>query len=134
MCAGQEKCENPAFRTSNELFYFPERRIRFAGALISVLLSAVLLIGAIVCLLLIASYPMSFRVGMIVLFTSLFAVVVGILTNARRAVTSYMQMTLICKCHSSNADFMVFPNKSICLESPQLVSFSVSFTNRVFYH
>jgi hypothetical protein len=72
-------------RTSNEIFYFPDRRIRFAGALISVLLSAILLIGAVGCLLLTTSYPMSFRVGMIVLFTSLFAGAVGLLTNVRRA-------------------------------------------------
>jgi Flp pilus assembly protein TadB len=81
----QEKCEDPVLKTSNELFYFPERRIRFAGALISVFLSAVLLIGAIVCLLVVASYSMALRVGMIVLFTGMFAVVVGLLTNARRA-------------------------------------------------
>jgi hypothetical protein len=42
-------------------------------------------------------------------------------------------MTLICKYHGSNANFMVFSNKSICFETPQLVSFSVSFVNRVFY-
>jgi hypothetical protein len=80
----QEKCEDPARKTSNELFYFPERRIRFAGAVISIFLSAVLLIGAIVCLLLVASYSMALRVGMIVLFTGVFAGVVGLLTNARR--------------------------------------------------
>ena len=80
-----EKCEDPALRTSNGLFYFPERHIRSAGALISVFLSAVLLIGAIVCLLLVASYSMALRVGMIVLFTGMFAGVVGLLTNARRA-------------------------------------------------
>jgi hypothetical protein len=72
-------------KSSKELFYFPERRIRFAGALISVLLSAVLLIGAIMCLLLIANYSMGLRVGMIVLFTGMFAGIVGLLTNARRA-------------------------------------------------
>lgn len=47
------------------LFYFPERRIRFVGALISVLLSAILLIGAIVCLLLVAKESIALRVGMI---------------------------------------------------------------------
>jgi hypothetical protein len=45
------------------------------------------------------------------------------------SVTSYMQMTLICKYHGSNAHFMAFPNKSICLETSQLVSFSVSFAS-----
>jgi hypothetical protein len=81
----QEKCEDPALRTSNGLFYFQERRVRSVGALISAFLSAVLLMGAIVCLLLVASYSMGLRVGMIVLFTGMFAGVVGLLTNARRA-------------------------------------------------
>jgi hypothetical protein len=37
------------------------------------------------CLLLIANYSMGLRVGMIVLFTGMFAGIVGLLTNARRA-------------------------------------------------
>ena len=69
----------------SELFYFPERRVQRAGALISVLLSAVLLIGAVVCLTAVAGQSTRVRVGMIVLFTCLFAGVVGLLTNARRA-------------------------------------------------
>lgn len=48
-------------------------------------MSAILLIGAIVCLLLVSNKSLSLRVGMVVLFTSLFAGVVGLLTNARRA-------------------------------------------------
>ena len=66
-------------------YYYPERRIQHAGLVISTLLSAVLLIGAIVVLLLISDRPIRLRVGMIVLFTCLFAAVVGLLTNARRA-------------------------------------------------
>ena len=53
--------------------------------MISVLLSAVLLIGAIVCLMLVSNKDIGIRVGFIVLFTCLFAAVVGLLTNARRA-------------------------------------------------
>ena len=68
-----------------DLFYFPERRIQRAGAVISAFLSAILLIGAIVCLLLISDRGIGLRVGMIVLFTCLFAGVVKILTNAQRA-------------------------------------------------
>lgn len=67
------------------MFYVPERRIQRAGAVISVFLSAVLLIGAIVCLMLTSNSSMSVIIGMIVLFTCLFAVVIGLLTNARRA-------------------------------------------------
>jgi hypothetical protein len=61
------------------------RNVVFALQELSVLLSAVLLIGAIVCLLLIANYSIGLRVGMIVLFTGMFAGIVGLLTNARRA-------------------------------------------------
>ncbi|KAL9069730.1 MAG: hypothetical protein Q9161_005315 [Pseudevernia consocians] len=75
---------NPATPKS-ELFYFPDRRIQRAGAVISVFLSAILLIGAIVCLTAVSNQSTSVRIGMIVLFTCLFAAVVGLLTNARRA-------------------------------------------------
>ena len=67
------------------LYYYPQRRIEIAGAIISVLLSAILLISAIVCLLLTSNRNVHLRVGMVVLFTCLFAIVVGLLTNARRA-------------------------------------------------
>ncbi len=67
------------------MFYFSERRVQPVSAVTSVLLSAVLLIGAIVCLLQVSDQRTSVRVGMIVLFTCLFASVVGLLTNARRA-------------------------------------------------
>ncbi|KAL8706383.1 MAG: hypothetical protein Q9201_000528 [Fulgogasparrea decipioides] len=70
---------------SSDFFYYPQRRIHTAGALISIFFSAILLVGAIVCLLLVAKKNMHLRVGMIVLFTSLFALVVGLITNARRA-------------------------------------------------
>lgn len=63
----------------------PPGRIQTAGAVLSIFTSAVLLVGAIVCLLLIANYSIHLRVGMIVLFTFLFALVVGLFTNARRA-------------------------------------------------
>lgn len=67
------------------LYYFSEKRVQHAGVVISTCLCAILLIGAIVCLLLIADRGIGLRVGMIVLFTCLFAGVVGLLTNARRA-------------------------------------------------
>lgn len=71
--------------SSSELYYYPRRRVQTAGAVVSVFCSAILLLGAIVCLLLLADHSIHLRVGMIVLFTSLFALVVGLLTNARRA-------------------------------------------------
>lgn len=67
------------------MFHLPERRIQRAGAVISILLSASLLIGGIVCLLLVSNQKSGLRVGIIILFTFLFAGVVGLLTNARRA-------------------------------------------------
>lgn len=69
----------------NNVFYFPDRRVQLAGAVISILLSAILLIGAIVCLVKVERQNTDLRVGLIVCFTSLFAAVVGLLTNARRA-------------------------------------------------
>ncbi|KAI4268343.1 MAG: hypothetical protein L6R38_007875, partial [Xanthoria sp. 2 TBL-2021] len=68
-----------------DLFYFPARRIHRAGAVVSIFLSAVLLIGAIVCFVNIDPKNTNLRIGMMVLFTCLFAAVVGLLTNARRA-------------------------------------------------
>ena len=72
-------------RRDDDMFYFPTRRVQRAGAVISIFLSAILLIGAITCLVSIESQHTALRVGMIVLFTCLFAAVVGLLTNARRA-------------------------------------------------
>jgi len=79
----QEKTDG--ISQQEDLYYFPERRVQFAGLMITTLLSAIILIGAIVCLLLISNRSLGLRVGMIVLFTGLFAAVVGLLTDARRA-------------------------------------------------
>lgn len=67
------------------MFHGPDYRIQRAGAVISVFLSGLLLVGAIVCLMLVSDRSLRLRVGIIVLFTLLFAGVVGLLTNARRA-------------------------------------------------
>jgi hypothetical protein len=69
----------------DELYYFPERKIQRVGLVISILLSAILLIGAISCLYMVSNKGKSLILGMIVLFTCLFACVVGLLTSARRA-------------------------------------------------
>lgn len=66
------------------MYYFSDQRIQWLGAMISGVLSAVLLIGAIVCLLLVSNTGAGMMIGMIVLFTCLFAAVVSLLTNARR--------------------------------------------------
>lgn len=80
----QERTETPAVDLEG-LYYFPERRVQYAGAIITTVLSALLLVGAIVCLLFVSRRSVGLRVSMIVLFTCLFAGVVGLLTNARRA-------------------------------------------------
>ena len=79
------KDDEDPIESSSGLFYYQGRRIQNAGAVISIIFSAVLLVGAIVCLLLISNKSIHLRVGMIVVFTCLFAIVVGLLTNARRA-------------------------------------------------
>lgn len=79
------ECRRKVGFPRNDMFYFPEERSQRADAIISVILSAVLLIGAVVCLLLVSKQSVGINVGMIVLFTCLFAGIVGLLTNARRA-------------------------------------------------
>lgn len=81
----KEKRKKVTGLEDDDLFYFPARRIQRAGAVISIFLSAILLIGAILCLEAAARDDSTLRVGLIVLFTCLFAAVVGLLTNARRA-------------------------------------------------
>ena len=66
------------------MFYVLERRIQRVGAVISVLLSAVLSAGAIVCLTLASKSSTGNSMAMIVLFTFLFTIIIGLLTNARR--------------------------------------------------
>lgn len=75
----------PLTDSNEKLFYYPQPRVQTAGAVISIIFSAILLLGAIVCLLLVADQSVNVKVGMIVIFTSLFALVIGLLTNARRA-------------------------------------------------
>ncbi|KAG9230300.1 hypothetical protein BJ875DRAFT_499255 [Amylocarpus encephaloides] len=71
--------------TGDVLFYHSARRLTLLAAFISVTLSAILLIGAITCLLLVAARGRDIKIGMITLFTCLFGGVVGMLTKARRA-------------------------------------------------
>ncbi|KAL8650993.1 MAG: hypothetical protein Q9210_003499 [Variospora velana] len=80
----RERREKRTRDEGDDVFYFPARRIQRAGALISILLSAVLLLGAIICLVKVERRNTDLRVGLIILFTCLFAAVVGLLTNARR--------------------------------------------------
>lgn len=66
------------------MYYFPQKSIARLVAIVSVLLSAILLIGAIVALYYVpASDPA--KLGILGAFTILFAGSIGLLTNARRA-------------------------------------------------
>ena len=64
------------------MYYFREQSIAILVAIISTLLSAVLLIGAILSLNFVTSAHA--RLGMIAGFTMLFAASIGLLTSARR--------------------------------------------------
>ncbi|KAH7330463.1 hypothetical protein BKA65DRAFT_59217 [Rhexocercosporidium sp. MPI-PUGE-AT-0058] len=68
-----------------DIFYYSERAIHLTGYIVATILSGVLLVGAMLCLSLVYNRDWELRLGMVALFTSLFAIVVGILTNARRA-------------------------------------------------
>ena len=87
MCKGNRPPDenDKTYKRDGDIFYYPLHQIQRAGVLISISFSVILLVGAIVCLMLVADRCINVRVGMIVLFTSLFALVVGLLTNARRA-------------------------------------------------
>ncbi|KAE8446494.1 hypothetical protein EG329_011957 [Mollisiaceae sp. DMI_Dod_QoI] len=65
-----------------KLARIPERRIAYVVAMLSVLLAAILLVGAIVALYLVQSNLK--RLGLVGVFTALFAISVGLLTNAKR--------------------------------------------------
>jgi lysylphosphatidylglycerol synthetase-like protein (DUF2156 family) len=67
-----------------DIFYYSDRAIQLTGHIIAAILSGILLLGAMACLSLVYKRSWHLRLGMVALFTSLFAVVVGLLTSARR--------------------------------------------------
>ena len=79
------------FRSSKEshnqdwkgITYFPERAIHVIVSILSVFITAALLIGAIVALYF--AEAQGLKLGLIALFTTVFAAGVGLLTNARKA-------------------------------------------------
>lgn len=68
-----------------EIFYYSERAIQLTGYIIATILSGILLLGAMACLSLVYNRSWHLRFGMVALFTSLFAIVIGFLTNAKRS-------------------------------------------------
>lgn len=81
------------------MYYFKEKSITILVAIVSTMLSAVLLTGAILSLNYVSSAQA--RLGMIAGFTILFAASIGILTSARRpeifaATAAYDSLILPC--------------------------------------
>ncbi|PMD28758.1 hypothetical protein L207DRAFT_521400 [Hyaloscypha variabilis F] len=68
-----------------EIYFFSENRIQLASYIISIFFSGILLLGAMACLSILNNRSWKLRLGIVALFTSLFGVVIGLLTNARRA-------------------------------------------------
>lgn len=66
------------------LYYFPARRVARIVACLSIFISALLMMGAILTLYYIPSREMGKRVAAIGAFTTVFAMAVVLLTNARR--------------------------------------------------
>ncbi|KAE9371431.1 hypothetical protein N431DRAFT_545683 [Stipitochalara longipes BDJ] len=67
------------------IYYFSEARIQLASYLISIVFSGILLLGAMACLFILQNRGWQLRLGLVALFTSLFALVIGLLTNAKRS-------------------------------------------------
>ncbi|KAL2060237.1 hypothetical protein VTL71DRAFT_9632 [Oculimacula yallundae] len=80
-CRDRKRTSQPGLK----IFYFSERRIHFAGNVISTVFCAILLLGAMAVLSVLDSQSWKVRLGLVALFTSLFAFTVGLLTSARRA-------------------------------------------------
>jgi len=69
-------------RSWGPIYYYPTERITWIVACLSVLISAALLVGAIVTLY--SVKPMTQRLGIVGAFTVVFATAIGLSTNARR--------------------------------------------------
>ncbi|KAH8744803.1 hypothetical protein BGZ57DRAFT_281100 [Hyaloscypha finlandica] len=67
------------------IYYFSEARIQLASYLISIVFSGILLLGAMACLSILQDRGWQLRLGLVAIFTSLFALVIGLLTNAKRS-------------------------------------------------
>jgi hypothetical protein len=64
------------------MYYYPAERVTLIVAIISILVSATLLVGAIMSLHFVK--PMGIRLGLVGIFTTLFAASITLLTHARR--------------------------------------------------
>jgi hypothetical protein len=64
------------------MYYYPAERITLIVGVVSILVSAALLVGAIMALYFVK--PMGIRLGLVGIFTTLFAASMTLLTHARR--------------------------------------------------
>jgi hypothetical protein len=74
--------DTPLSWGQNHLYYYPMERIGWISVIVSILMSALLLIGPMVTCYYVK--PMGPRLGIVGAFTIAFAASIGILTNARR--------------------------------------------------
>jgi len=82
-CLGYRlRVERETPRSWGPMYYYPVERVAFIVGLISILVSAALLVGAIVSLHFVK--PMGIRLGLVGIFTTLFAASITLLTHARR--------------------------------------------------
>jgi len=71
-------------RSWESLYYFPAARVEGVSAMLSIVLSTLLLLGAILALYFLPASNMGKRLGVIAVFTIAFAVSISLLTNAKR--------------------------------------------------
>jgi Family of unknown function (DUF6594) len=66
------------------MYYFPAKRVVWIVATLSIVLSALLLLGALLAFYFIPTTRMGKRLAVIGVFTVVFAASIGVLTNAKR--------------------------------------------------
>jgi predicted anti-sigma-YlaC factor YlaD len=64
------------------MYYYPVKRVAFIVGLLGIIVSAALLVGAIMALHFVK--PMGIKLGLVGVFTTLFAASLTLLTHARR--------------------------------------------------
>ena len=82
-CLGYRlRVERETPKSWGPMYYYPVERVALIVALISIIVSAALLVGAIMALYFVK--PMGIRLGLVGVFTTLFAASMTLLTHARR--------------------------------------------------
>lgn len=76
------RVERKTPKSWGQMYYYPVQRVYFVVAILSMLCSASLLVGAIMALYFVK--PIGVRLGIVGIFTLLFAASIALLTHARR--------------------------------------------------